>query len=175
MKLTGKQLTGQVLKSPLGDLYAVFFGDFLLMLDFLDSEKIKPKIEKIQKEYQQNIQLKSNVNSIELQNQLDEYFLGQRKIFTIKKNPLGTDFQKKVWKILEEISFGEVISYRKQALILGDLKKIRAVAGANAKNPIMILTPCHRVVGSNGDLVGYSAGIERKRKLLELEKSVFSN
>jgi methylated-DNA-[protein]-cysteine S-methyltransferase len=101
--------------------------------------------------------------------QLEEYFYGQRKSFSVKLNPLGTDFQKRVWAELQNIPFGKRISYMKQTLRLGDEKAIRAVASANGKNPIWIIIPCHRVVGSDGSLTGYAGGIWRKEWLLEHE------
>ena len=101
--------------------------------------------------------------------QLDEYFAKKRKIFNLKLNPQGTDFQKNVWSHLRQISYGETRSYLEQSKILGDEKAIRAVASANGKNPIWIVIPCHRVVGSDGSLTGYSGGLWRKRWLLEHE------
>lgn len=107
-----------------------------------------------------------------LDKELCEYFSGQRKEFSLPLNPDGTPFQKKVWKTLLEIPFGKTLSYQQQAFRLGDLKSIRAMAHANARNPIAILIPCHRVIGSDGSLTGYAAGLWRKKKLLELEKSL---
>lgn len=101
--------------------------------------------------------------------QLDEYFNGERKVFSVKLNPSGTDFQKRVWAELLHIPFGKRTSYMKQTLQLGNEKAIRAVASANGKNPIWIMIPCHRVVGSDGSLTGYAGGLWRKKWLLEHE------
>jgi methylated-DNA-[protein]-cysteine S-methyltransferase len=101
--------------------------------------------------------------------QLNEYFKGDRKIFDLKLNPEGSSFQKKVWKLLEQIPFGKTISYLELSKQLGDVKAIRAVANANGKNPIWIIIPCHRVIGSDGSLTGYAGGIHRKQRLLEHE------
>ncbi len=101
--------------------------------------------------------------------QLKEYFEGHRKEFDLKLNPTGTDFQMKVWNALLEIPFGKTLSYLELSKRLGDVKAIRAVASANGKNPIWLVIPCHRVIGSNGDLIGYSAGLDRKKWLLEHE------
>ena len=98
--------------------------------------------------------------------QLKEYFEGSRKQFDLKLNPKGTDFQKKVWQKLQEIPYGKTISYLELSKRLGDPKAIRAVAAANGKNPLWIVVPCHRVIGSNGDLVGYAGGLYRKKWLL---------
>ena len=104
--------------------------------------------------------------------QLKEYFGGQRKNFTLEINPQGTDFQKRVWKALLNIPFGKTTSYLALSKTLGDVKAIRAVAGANGKNPLWIVIPCHRVIGSDGSLTGYAGGLHRKKWLLEHESPV---
>ncbi|RWX00005.1 methylated-DNA--[protein]-cysteine S-methyltransferase [Flavobacterium cerinum] len=101
--------------------------------------------------------------------QLQEYFDGNRTVFDFKMNPKGTDFQKKVWKALLEIPFGTTTSYQALSIKLGDVKAIRAVASANGKNPLWIVVPCHRVIGSDGSLTGYAGGLWRKKWLLEHE------
>ena len=102
-------------------------------------------------------------------NQFREYFEGKRQDFDLKLNPSGTEFQQKVWKALLEIPYGKTVSYMELSKRLGDPKAIRAVAAANGKNPLWIVVPCHRVIGSNGDLVGYAGGLHRKKWLLEHE------
>lgn len=102
--------------------------------------------------------------------QLTEYFEGKRRTFDFKINPQGTGFQKSVWKELLKIPFGKTISYLDLARALGDEKKIRAAASANGKNPLWIVVPCHRVIGSDGSLVGYAGGLWRKKWLLEHEQ-----
>lgn len=104
--------------------------------------------------------------------QLQEYFEGSRKEFQLDLNPEGTEFQKRVWDALEKIPFGKTLSYLELAKQLGDVKAIRAVAAANGKNPLWIVIPCHRVIGSNGDLTGYAGGLHRKRWLLAHESPV---
>ncbi|WP_440068265.1 methylated-DNA--[protein]-cysteine S-methyltransferase [Tenacibaculum discolor] len=101
--------------------------------------------------------------------QLDEFFTGTRKEFNLKLNPQGTAFQQSVWEELLNIPFGSTRTYLEQTKQLGDVKAIRAVASANGKNPIWIVIPCHRVVGSDGSLTGYAGGIWRKKWLLEHE------
>ncbi|OOM11955.1 methylated-DNA--[protein]-cysteine S-methyltransferase [Clostridium saccharobutylicum] len=103
--------------------------------------------------------------------QLNEYFDGKRKEFNLPLAPKGTEFQKKVWNALKEIPFGETRSYGEIARRIGNEKASRAVGMANNKNPIMIIIPCHRVIGANGKLVGYAGGIDIKEKLLNLEKN----
>lgn len=102
--------------------------------------------------------------------QLEEYFSGVRRTFEIPLRPTGTGFQRRVWTALQEIPYGTTLSYGALASRLGDLGAVRAVGAANGANPIPILIPCHRVVGSNGSLVGYGGGLDRKRALLELEQ-----
>jgi methylated-DNA-[protein]-cysteine S-methyltransferase len=101
--------------------------------------------------------------------QLNDYFEGKRTVFTFKLNPSGTEFQQKVWKGLLEIPFGKTMSYLELSKKLGDVKAIRAVASANGKNPLWIVVPCHRVIGTDGSLTGYSGGLWRKKWLLEHE------
>lgn len=102
--------------------------------------------------------------------QLDEYFTGRRKTFDINYLLKGTDFQKKVWAELAKIPYGETVSYKDIATKIGNEKAVRAVGTTNGKNPISIIVPCHRVVGSNGTLTGYAWGVWRKEWLLEHEK-----
>ena len=104
--------------------------------------------------------------------QLREYFEGRRTQFSLLLNPQGTDFQKRVWQALEQIPYGKTTSYMELSKTLGDPKAIRAVASANGKNPLWIVIPCHRVIGSDGSLTGYAGGIHRKKWLLEHESPV---
>ena len=105
-------------------------------------------------------------------NQLHEYFSGKRKTFSLKFDLHGTDFQIKVWNELLNIPFGNTISYLELARRLGDEKVIRAAGSANGKNPLAIVVPCHRVIGSNGDLIDYGGGLHRKKWLLEFERGI---
>jgi methylated-DNA-[protein]-cysteine S-methyltransferase len=101
--------------------------------------------------------------------QLKEYFLGERHSFSIKLDISGSSFQLKVWDELMKIPYGSTISYLELARRIGDAKAIRAVGGANGANPVVILIPCHRVIGNDGKLIGYGGGIKRKKWLLEHE------
>ena len=103
--------------------------------------------------------------------QLEEYFKGERREFTFKLNPQGTSFQKRVWEELLRIPYGKTISYLELSKKLGDVKAIRAVASANGKNPLWIVVPCHRVIGSDGSLTGYAGGLHRKKWLLNHESA----
>lgn len=104
--------------------------------------------------------------------QLKEYFDNKRTQFNLKLNPQGTTFQKKVWQSLLDIPYNSTTTYLEQSKQLGNIKAIRAVASANGKNPIWIIIPCHRVVGSDGSLTGYAGGIWRKKWLLDFENPV---
>ncbi|RXG17867.1 methylated-DNA-[protein]-cysteine S-methyltransferase [Leeuwenhoekiella aestuarii] len=144
--------------SPLGTL--VIQGDELGLqrVEFID-EKI-PQSERIP------VALEDAVF------QLSDYFEGKRKTFDLKLNPQGTDFQKRVWLQLAQIPFGKTTSYLQMAKDLDDPKVIRAAASANGKNPIAIIIPCHRVIGSDNSMTGYAGGIWRKKWLLEHENPV---
>ena len=146
------------LNSPLGTLVIQGDESGLQRVEFLD-EKI-PQSEKIP------VVLEDAVS------QLSDYFEGKRKTFDLKLNPQGTDFQKRVWLQLAQIPFGKTTSYLQMAKDLGDPKVIRAAASANGKNPIAIIIPCHRVIGSDNSMTGYAGGIWRKKWLLEHESPV---
>ena len=144
-----------IINSPLGYTKIIGDGDGIASITVLNSE------EQI-----------TDINPVELEDcviQLNEYFEGTRKHFDLKLNPQGTDFQKKVWKQLEQIPYGKTVSYLELSKHLGDVKAIRAVANANGKNPLWIIIPCHRVIGSDGSLTGYAGGLHRKKWLLEHE------
>jgi len=144
-----------IIKTPLG--YTKIDGD----ADGIVSVTILNTEEKI-----------TDILPIELEDcaiQLKEYFEGTRKQFDLTLRPEGTDFQQKVWKLLEQIPYGKTISYLELSKQLGDVKAIRAVANANGKNPLWIIVPCHRVIGSDGRLTGYAGGLHRKQWLLEHE------
>jgi methylated-DNA-[protein]-cysteine S-methyltransferase len=101
--------------------------------------------------------------------QLHEYFIGERKDFTVKLDLVGSEFQIKVWNELTKIPYGKTISYHELARRIGNANSFRAVGGANATNPVSVIIPCHRVLGTNGRLVGYAGGLKRKKWLLEHE------
>ena len=101
--------------------------------------------------------------------QIDEYFIGKRKEFSIKLHLQGTDFQKRVWDQLTKIPFGETASYKEIAVAMGNGRAVRAVGNANGSNNIIIIIPCHRIIGSDGTLVGYGSGLDKKQWLLNHE------
>lgn len=106
----------------------------------------------------------------EVRRQLGAYFKGELKTFDLPLAPEGTAFQRSVWDALTRIPYGEVVSYKDIATAVGNPKAVRAVGGANARNPIPVIVPCHRVIGSNGGLTGFGGGLETKGRLIELEK-----
>jgi methylated-DNA-[protein]-cysteine S-methyltransferase len=107
---------------------------------------------------------------LKTERQLGEYFAGKRKAFSVALDMRGTDFQKNVWEALLAIPFGETRSYGQLAKQLGNPKASRAVGAANGKNPVSIIVPCHRVIGSSGKLTGFAGGLDTKARLLQLEK-----
>lgn len=144
--------------SPIGTLEIKGNEEGLISLEFM-KEEMEPT-EKIHESIK------------EVAYQLDEYFNGIRKEFGIKLNPEGTDFQKQVWKELLGVPFGKTSSYLEISKQLGDENATRAVGNANGRNPIAIIVPCHRVIGSNGKLTGYAGGLWRKEWLLNHENGV---
>ncbi|MEG2263149.1 MAG: methylated-DNA--[protein]-cysteine S-methyltransferase [Acinetobacter sp.] len=108
---------------------------------------------------------------IETRRQLQEYFAGQRNVFELPLDFAGTDFQKKVWQALLNIPYGQTRSYREIAEQVGNVKAVRAVGAANGKNPISIIAPCHRVIGSSGKLIGFAGGLDKKEILLNIERT----
>ena len=143
-----------IINSPIGNLSLVEQDNQLVEVEYTESD-ITPMPE--------------NEIIILAKNQLDEYFAGQRQEFTLPLKPAGTEFQQKVWQQLLLIPYGTTISYQEVANRLGDPKCIRAAARANGQNPIAIIIPCHRVIGSGGEMTGYAGGIQRKKDLLTLE------
>jgi methylated-DNA-[protein]-cysteine S-methyltransferase len=101
--------------------------------------------------------------------QLREYFDGERQLFELPLQPKGTEFQLKIWELLQTIPFGKTINYKELAQMYGDAGALRAAGTANGKNPLPIIIPCHRVIGADGNLTGYSGGLDKKEKLLKLE------
>ena len=142
-------------KSPLGPIEIVGEQDSVLFLGFVDNM--------LQGDTDLPFCLKACLK------QIDEYFKGKRKEFLLNLEPLGTDFQKRVWQQLRKISFGETVSYGDIANAINNPKAGRAVGNANHRNPISIIIPCHRVIGSDGSLTGYGGGLWRKEWLLKHE------
>lgn len=160
------------IETPLGTMIACANENGICMLEFSDRKALPTELKEISKHFDANIVQGENPHFKTLEKELEEYFEGKRKDFTVPLSPVGTDFQKKVWEILRTIPYGTTRTYQQQADILGNPKAVRAVANANGLNKISIIIPCHRVIGSTGTLTGYGGGIWRKQKLLELEKAI---
>lgn len=142
-------------KSEVGVIEITSLEDAITRIDFVEKEGEVTEIPQVLQD---------------AYNQLDEYFQGKRKDFNLKLHIDGTDFQKKVWRALSDIPYGKVVSYKDIAIAVGNEKAVRAVGNSNNKNKIAIVIPCHRVIGSNGKLVGYAGGLHFKEWLLEHEK-----
>ena len=134
-----------------------------------ESENKKNKKNKNNNYNNENYQEKDTKLLLEAKKQLEEYFEGKRKEFNLPLKQEGTEFQKKVWEALEKIPYGETRTYKEVAKMVGNEKASRAIGLANNKNNIPIIVPCHRVIGSNGKLVGYALGLDMKKYLLDLE------
>jgi methylated-DNA-[protein]-cysteine S-methyltransferase len=145
----------------IGKMYFKDNGTSLTEVGFISDNKIN------------NVIFKSELIT-ETINQMKDYLVGSRKEFNLPLSPEGTEFQKSVWNELLKIPYAETRSYSEIAINIRNPKAVRAVGMANNKNPIVIIIPCHRVIGKNGDLIGYGSGIEIKEKLLNLEKSNFN-
>ncbi len=160
MKIIPENATYDKIDSPVGlltlitspkGLHAVLWDNYLYNTDHLILSRNEKTI-------------------VQTKKQLDEYFLGKRTVFDLPLVINGTDFQIKAWEQLCKIPYGSTISYGEQAMRIGDKNKARAVGLANGLNPISIIIPCHRVIGSNGKLVGFGGGLDKKAFLLKLEK-----
>lgn len=143
-------------KSPLGPIEILGSQDSIIALDFV--------AEMLAEDGELTFCVK------ECLKQIDEYFRGDRREFFLNLQPVGTDFQKSVWRQLEKIPYGKTTSYGKIADVIGKPNASRAVGSANGKNPLAIIVPCHRVIGSDGSLTGYGGGVWRKRWLIGFER-----
>ena len=163
-------LFSTTLTSPLGDIIALADEKYLYLLEFSDHRELDQRIATLEKTLETKKQSGTNAILTQAKKELEEYFAGKRKTFTLPLSTYGTAFQMKAWKALEAIPYGETRSYLEEATLIGNPKAVRAIGGANHANPLPIIIPCHRVIGKSGKLVGYGGGLERKVWLLEHEK-----
>ena len=164
----------QTYKSPVGEILLGSYEDKLCLVDW-KYRRLRTTIDnRIQKGLKAEYVEKSSEVIEKTIKQIKEYFAHERKDFDIPLLMVGTDFQKSVWKGLIKIPYGKTASYLELAKNIDNKKAVRAVASANGANSISILIPCHRIIGSNGDLVGYAGSLPVKKKLLELESNLFS-
>ncbi|MBM7846946.1 methylated-DNA--[protein]-cysteine S-methyltransferase [Arthrobacter roseus] len=152
--------THAVMDSPIGELTLVNMGGTLSAL-YMEVHARRPEASALGE--------RSATGFEQATEELNEYFRGERRYFAVATEASGTAFQERVWKLLREIPYGETRTYAQLADALGDRKAIRAVGTANGRNPLSIIVPCHRVVGSDGSLTGFAGGLERKEYLLGLE------
>ena len=174
--LGGKEMNRisiQTYKSPVGEILLGSYDNKLCLADW--------KYRRMRSTIDKRIQSGLNAEYVEQSSEvieetikeMKEYFAGERKDFDIPLLMVGTDFQKSVWEGLIKIPYGTTASYLELSKSIGNEKAVRAVASANGANSISIMIPCHRIIGSNGDLVGYAGGLPAKKKLLELENNLF--
>jgi len=163
------QIDLKKIESPVGALNVAATEGGICWIDFADKSTADKRLVSFAKKLKAPITQNNNLHINELETQLKEYFEGKRKEFTVSLVIEGTPFQKEVWAALQAIPYGSTRSYREQSTAIGMPKAVRAVANANGRNPISIVIPCHRVIGSNGTLTGYGGGLWRKKFLLELE------
>jgi len=164
----------QYYKSPIGELLLGSYDGKLCLAD-MKYRKMRTTIDtRIQKGLKAEYVEQSSEVIEETIKQMQEYFSGERKEFDIPLLMVGSDFQKSVWEELMKIPYGATATYLELSKNIGNEKAVRAVASANGANAIAILIPCHRIIGSDGKLVGYAGGLSAKKKLLELENNLFS-
>ncbi|MGB9098278.1 methylated-DNA--[protein]-cysteine S-methyltransferase [Erwinia sp.] len=155
----------KVMPSPVGDLTLIASDLGLAAILWQDDNPGRVRLPDMQEDPAHPV-------LVETERQLNEYFVGKRTAFTLTLDFVGTEFQKKVWHALVAIPFGETRSYADIAREIGNPKAVRAVGAANGKNPISIVAPCHRVIGSNGKLTGFAGGLEVKAFLLKIESAL---
>jgi len=163
-------ITTTRIETELGIMIAGATNEGICLFEFSDRRMLNTEYKDLEKYLKTTIDEGDNFHFIALRQQLSEYFEGRRKEFTIPLVTPGTPFQQSVWKELTKIPFGTTRSYYEQSVALGKPESVRAVANANGMNRISIIIPCHRVIGSDGNLTGYGGGLKRKKWLLNHEK-----
>lgn len=156
--------------TPLGPMFVCATDNGVCLLEFVERRALETEFADLQKRLNARIIAGENEFTAQAERQIGEYFLGQRQTFDLPLVSPGTDFQNQVWRALQAIPYGHTASYSEQAERLGRPSAVRAVATANGCNRIAIVIPCHRVIGKNGQLVGYAGGLERKKWLLAHER-----
>ncbi|WP_222428996.1 bifunctional transcriptional activator/DNA repair enzyme AdaA [Chitinophaga polysaccharea] len=159
------------LETPIGSMFACAVTAGICLLEFTERKILATEFKALTRLLRANIIPGTSPHFEVLKQELDEYFAGTRKVFTVPLLMPGTAFQQKIWQLLQTVPYGTTRSYKQQAIAAGEPDAVRALAHANGMNRIAILVPCHRLVGGDGSLTGYGGGIWRKKWLLELEKS----
>lgn len=168
-------ISKQEIESPIGTLIACATDEGICLMEFQDKASLQQDLAGIAKTLDSEIAEAENEHLFQLKIELEEYFKGHRKLFSVPLILVGTDFQKNVWLGLQTITYGKTRTYKEQAMQLNSPNSIRAVASANGRNKLYILIPCHRVIGAQGSLTGYGSGLWRKQFLLDLESGSVSN
>jgi methylated-DNA-[protein]-cysteine S-methyltransferase len=158
------QLVYMYMDSPVGTLKLVAHDHALVAVMWDNEDHKRVRLAELIEDHQHPMLLR-------VKKQLEQYFAGQRQQFDLPLDFQGTDFQQQVWQTLLTIPYGETRSYKEIAVQIGNEKAVRAVGAANGRNPISIIAPCHRVIGSSGALVGFAGGLDKKQILLSLEQS----
>ena len=164
------QINIQYYKHPYAEFILGSYGDHLCLCDFRYRTLRNIVDKRIQRGLNANFIEKNDVVLEQAINQLEEFFLGYRRTFNMSLLYIGTEFQKSVWRNLMAVKYGDTTTYRELAQAMGNKNTVRAVAWANSANALAIIVPCHRVIGSNNELVGYGGGLRLKRQLLALEQ-----
>jgi methylated-DNA-[protein]-cysteine S-methyltransferase len=162
-------------QTEIGELLLGSFGGRLCLIRLGDKGTRRAVDDRIRKKLDAEFVEQDDEILEKTRRQLDEYFEGRRREFDVPLLMVGTDFQRRVWNVLMKVPYGDTSTYLQVAKDLDNERAVRAVGNANAANPISIIVPCHRIIGSNGELVGYGGGLSVKRRLLELERKEYSS
>jgi AraC family transcriptional regulator of adaptative response/methylated-DNA-[protein]-cysteine methyltransferase len=165
-------LTADWIETPLGRMIAVASDDGIVVLDFIDRKGLPRSLQRVIDRFGAPITPGTHPRLRQLKSELDDYFAGRRQTFSVPLAPHGSKFEQRAWDYLRQIPFGQTRSYGEQAAAIGACGASRAVGRANGMNYLSIVIPCHRVVGSSGELTGYGGGLARKRWLLDHERRI---
>jgi len=165
-----KMIKTTIMETPLGEMAAAATKEGICLLAFSAKQVFETEYNNLAWLFNTTVKPGGNKHLRALKKQLKEYFKGNRKEFSLSVVTPGTEFQQTAWEVLRKIPYGTTISYLEQAKLINNPGAVRAVANANGSNRIAIIIPCHRVIGSDGNLVGYGGGLERKRWLIDHER-----
>lgn len=157
--------------TPLGPMLACATDKGVCLLEFTNRVKLEKELNELKVLLKAEIETGENNHLAQLNTELKEYFEGQRKVFSVSLDTPGNEFSQSVWRTLQEIPYGKTLTYKEQADKMNHPKAIRAIAATNGRNRLAIVIPCHRVIGSNGSMTGYAAGIDKKKWLLKFERA----
>lgn len=163
------------LTTPLGPMFICATDKGICLLEFVDRRMLETEFKQLQALLNSQIIFGENNHILQAKKEINEYFQGVRKQFSVKLHTPGTGFQRSVWGMLQQIPYGQLTTYKQQAEKIDNPQAVRAVANANGFNRVAIIVPCHRVIGTNGNLTGYGGGLARKRWLIEHEKRYSEN